>query len=31
MYNLIEYTDNCSDTLGSLWQFESDESPVTNA
>ena len=31
MYNLIEYTDNCSDTLGSLWQFKSDESPVTNA
>ena len=25
MYNLIEYRDNCSDTLGSLWQFKRDE------
>ena len=25
MYNLIEYSDNCSDTLGSLWQFKRDE------
>ena len=25
MYNLIEYSDNYSDTLGSLWDFERDE------
>ena len=25
MYNLIEYSDNYSDTPGSLWQFKSDE------
>ena len=25
MYNLIEYSDNYSDTLGSLWQFERDK------
>ena len=25
MYNLIEYIDNCSDTLGSLWQHKRDE------
>ena len=25
MYNLIEYSDNCSDTSGSLWQFKRDE------
>ena len=31
MYNLIEYIDNYSDNLGSLWQFKKDESPVTNA
>ena len=31
MYSLIEYSDNFSDTLGSFWQFERDESPVTNA
>ena len=24
-YNLIEYSDNYSDTLGSLWQFKRDE------
>ena len=24
MYNLIEYSDNCSDTSGSLWQFKWD-------
>ena len=29
--NLIEYSDNYSDTSGSLWQFKRDESPVTNA
>ena len=22
--NLIEYSDNCSDTSGSLWQFKRD-------
>ena len=25
MYNLIEYSDSCSDTSGSLWQFKRDE------
>ena len=25
MYNLIEYSDNYSDTLGSLWNFKIDE------
>ena len=25
MYNLIEYSDNYSDTSGSLWQFQGDE------
>ena len=25
MYNLIEYSDNYSDTSRSLWQFKSDE------
>ena len=25
IYNLIEYSDNYSDTLGSLWQFKRDE------
>ena len=25
MYNLIEYSDKYSDTLGSLWQFKKDE------
>ena len=30
MYNLIEYSDNYSDTSGSLWQFKRDKSPVTN-
>ena len=28
MYNLIEYSDNYSDTSGNLWQFKRDE--VTN-
>ena len=28
MYNLIEYSDNYSDTLGSSWQFKRDEAPV---
>ena len=31
MYNLIEYSDNYSDTSGSLWQFKRDEVPVNNA
>ena len=31
MYNLIEYTDNYSDTSGSLWQFKRDEVPAFNA
>ena len=30
MYNLIEYSDNYSDTSGSLQQFKRDESPVAN-
>ena len=25
MYNLIEYSDNYSDTSGNLWQFRRDE------
>ena len=25
MYILIEYSDSCSDTSGSLWQFKRDE------
>ena len=28
MYNLIEYSDNYSDTSGSLWQFKRDEIDV---
>ena len=31
MYNLIEYSDNYSDTSGRLWQFKRDELPVINA
>ena len=31
MYNLIEYSDNYSDSSGSLWQFKRDESPTNNA
>ena len=30
MYNLIEYSDNYSDTSGSLWQFKRDEPPKEN-
>ena len=30
MYNLIEYSDNYSDTSGSLWHFKRDEVPVNN-
>ena len=31
MYNLIEYSDNYSDTSGSLWQFKRDEVPPNDA
>ena len=31
MCNLIEYSDNYSDTSGSLWQFKRDEVPINNA
>ena len=30
MYNLIEYSDNYSDTSGSLWQFKKNEQPIGN-
>ena len=30
MYNLIEYSDNYSDTSGSLSQFKRDEVPANN-
>ena len=30
MYNLIEYSDNYSDTSGRLWQLKRDEQPVNN-
>ena len=30
MYNLIEYSDNYSDTSGSLWQFKRDEVQTNN-
>ena len=30
MYNLIEYSDNYSDTSGGLWQFKRDEQPIDN-
>ena len=30
MYSLIEYSDDYSDTLGSLWQFKRDEVPADN-
>ena len=30
MYNLIEYSDNYSDTSGSLWQFKRDEQDMNN-
>ena len=30
MYNLIEYSDNYSDTSGTLWQFKRDEQPKEN-
>ena len=31
MYNLIEYSDNYSDTSGSLWQFKRDKVTDKNA
>ena len=31
VYTLIEYSDNYSDTSGSLWQFKSDEVNHNNA
>ena len=31
MYNLIEYSDNYTDSSGSLYQFKRDESPRNNA
>ena len=31
MYNMIEYSDNYSDTSESLWQFKRDELPKTDA
>ena len=31
MYNLTEYSDNYSDTSGSLWQFKRDEVPPNDA
>ena len=31
LYNLIEYSDNYSDTSRSLWQFKRDEVPANNA
>ena len=30
MYNLIESSDNYSDTSGSLWQFKRDEQNMNN-
>ena len=31
MYNLIEYSHNCADSSGSLYQFKRDESPMNDA
>ena len=30
MYNLIEHSENYSDTSGSLWQLTRDEVPTNN-
>ena len=30
MYNLIEHSDNCSDTSRILWQFKRDKVPTNN-
>ena len=29
-FNLIEYSNNYSDTSGSLWQFKRDEQPINS-
>ena len=31
MYNMIEYSDNYSDTSVSLWHFKTDEVSADNA
>ena len=31
MYNLSEYSDNYSDSYGSLYHFKRDKSPMNNA
>ena len=31
MYNLFEYSDNYTDSSGSLYQFKRDESPMSDA
>ena len=31
VYNLLEYSDNYSDSVGSLYQFKRDEPPSNNA
>ena len=33
VYNLIEYSDNCSRTTGDLWQYHKDEpkNPITDS
>ena len=31
VYNLIEYSDNYSDSSGSLYHFKRDGSPMNNA
>ena len=33
VYNLIEYSDNCSRTTGGLWQYHKDEpkNPITDS
>ena len=30
MYNLIEYSDNCSKASGSLWQYHKDIPAIDN-
>ena len=31
MYNLFQYSDNYTDSSGSLWQFKRDEQNMTDA
>ena len=31
LYNLVEYSDNYEQSLGSLWQYKRDEQPLNNA